>query len=69
MPSGPSAVAAAAPSTRRGIQRLKQGVTQCSAQATQYGRCISTVFSDTAKDSCRTEFEAFSRCVKTALGR
>ena len=41
--------------------------TTCAPQATAYGKCILATYMDVKKDMCKTEFEAFGKCVREAV--
>jgi NADH dehydrogenase [ubiquinone] 1 alpha subcomplex assembly factor 8 len=41
--------------------------TTCSAQATEYGKCILGTYVDVKKDSCKDEFARFGKCMREAV--
>ena len=38
-----------------------------SCQATVYGQCVASKYTDTSKGMCEDQFRAFSKCVKDAV--
>ncbi|KAJ6590415.1 hypothetical protein DFH09DRAFT_908717 [Mycena vulgaris] len=43
--------------------------TTCSVQATSYGKCILTTYTDVKKDACKAEFAKFALCLRKAVCR
>ncbi|KAI1759109.1 hypothetical protein GGR53DRAFT_514717, partial [Hypoxylon sp. FL1150] len=47
---------------QRPIQKLAASVSQCSAEAAIYGKCIVADYNSVHKDKCATEFLKFKDC-------
>ncbi|KAF9820315.1 hypothetical protein IEO21_01529 [Rhodonia placenta] len=39
----------------------------CSAQASAYGKCILSTYTDVKKDACKEEFAKFGACLREAV--
>lgn len=39
----------------------------CSAQASEYGKCILATYTDIRKDACKEEFAKFGACLRQAV--
>lgn len=39
-------------------------VTECAAQATLYGKCVSQIAEKIKKDDCAKEFKEFRACIE-----
>ncbi|KAJ1835585.1 hypothetical protein LPJ63_000995 [Coemansia sp. RSA 2711] len=54
---------------RRLVLTLEKGMTNCAAEATAYGKCVSANIETIGKHACHTQFQSFKACVQQALGR
>ncbi|TFK75376.1 hypothetical protein BDN72DRAFT_757716 [Pluteus cervinus] len=41
--------------------------TTCAIQASVYGKCIVATYTDVKKDTCKAEFDNFSKCLQDAV--
>ncbi|GAA6060676.1 hypothetical protein JCM10212_005058 [Sporobolomyces blumeae] len=51
----------------RPLAKLPQAVGSCSELGAAYGKCIGSRYQDVEKGMCKVEFEAFRKCVATAM--
>ncbi|KAJ7579121.1 hypothetical protein C8J56DRAFT_964873 [Mycena floridula] len=57
-------------SSSRPLRRLALHSTKtCAAQASVYGKCIVTTYTDVRKDICKEEFAKFGQCIREAMKR
>ncbi|KAJ2844623.1 hypothetical protein IWW36_005112 [Coemansia brasiliensis] len=64
MPATPQASRA-----RRLVLTLEKGLTDCAAEATAYGKCVSANLETINKHACQVQFQTFKKCVQQALKR
>ncbi|KAH9972409.1 hypothetical protein BGW80DRAFT_1173138 [Lactifluus volemus] len=41
--------------------------TSCAKEASSYGKCIVTTYTDVHKDTCKAEFEKFGACLRQTV--
>jgi NADH dehydrogenase [ubiquinone] 1 alpha subcomplex assembly factor 8 len=49
---------------KRLLLKYSKLFTQCSAEASLYGKCVSLKADNIKKESCAKEFEQFKNCIK-----
>ncbi|KAJ2357739.1 hypothetical protein GGF43_001276 [Coemansia sp. RSA 2618] len=54
---------------RRLVLTLEKGMTNCAAEATAYGKCMSANLETIGKHACQAQFQTFKTCVQHTLKR
>ncbi|PHH51489.1 hypothetical protein CFIMG_000218RA [Ceratocystis fimbriata CBS 114723] len=57
----------APPSTTRPVRRIAAAATQCSTEATIYGKCIVADYNSVHKNKCAEEFLRLKNCFMIAM--